>query len=388
MIDFNSGHEQWFELSPVDAWFFRDGRPSNRGEDQSDLESEFPPNASTVVGAIRAALARTQGWNGCGSWATNPKLKSVLGDGFADLGQLSFVGPMLKQGDDILWPMAGHVVGRHVEPCVHDPQVRTCFEPLGLLEPSREPVICDAGHMRLPQWTTPAGSVAEDTSRNKLPEPASGVFVTTAGMSRILSGQRPEPSHCRCSTELFQHESRVGIQRDQDSRTTGQNAMYSPRYVRLTQGVSLVVGVRGLPDDWDLPSLVPFGAESRMAGIERLPTAPAFPTGQTVGEYRLAITATPARFSDRWWGAGPNDDATKLSPTLSGRIATVMLDRPQQIGGWNSIASCPLPLAPFVPPGTVWWIHSAQPATGGCLRLGESIAYGYGLAFISSHQTI
>ncbi len=388
MIDFNLGQERWFELTPVDAWFFRDGRPSNWGEDQSDLESQFPPNASTVVGAIRAALARSQGWDGHGSWATDAKLKAVLGDGFDDLGQLSSVGPLLKHGSDILWPMPRHVVGRHVEACVEDGRVQTRFNPLGLLEPSREPVICDAGHVRLPQWTNPLGSATEDKSCNKLPEPPSGVFVTTAGMSRILSGQRPEPKDCRCSTELFQHESRVGIRRDDDSRTTGQNAMYSPRYVRLRKGVSVLVGVRGLPDAWAPPSLVPFGGESRMARIDRLHTPPDFPMGQTVGEYRLAITATPTRFSDPWWGPGPNNDARKLSPTLSGRIITVMLDRPQQIGGWNTIAGCPLPLCPFVAPGTVWWIESTHPATGGCLQLGESIGYGYGLAFISSHQTI
>ena len=57
-------------LTPIDAWFFRDGRPYNQGESgQTDVRSLFPPFAPTVVGTLRAALAVGQGWNGRESWA-------------------------------------------------------------------------------------------------------------------------------------------------------------------------------------------------------------------------------------------------------------------------------------------------------------------------------
>ncbi|MEX2381429.1 MAG: type III-B CRISPR module-associated Cmr3 family protein, partial [Opitutales bacterium] len=46
-------------LIPQDAWFFRDGRPYTKEEnDQSDVESLFPPVPSTLSGALRVALAR------------------------------------------------------------------------------------------------------------------------------------------------------------------------------------------------------------------------------------------------------------------------------------------------------------------------------------------
>jgi CRISPR-associated protein Cmr3 len=379
---------RWLKLEPVDAWFFRDGRPSNRGEDQSDLESEFPPNAATVVGALRAALAREHGWNGRGSWAGDANLKSILGDGFDDLGQLSFLGPLLMEGEEILWPMPRHIVGHTVE--VHDDggNLGYGFQPTGMLEPSPEPVLCDAGHMRLPKRKEPEAIAGEAASDTKRPEPLSGAFVTTAGMSKILSGQRPDIADCRRPDQLFNLESRVGIQREDATRTTGQNAMYSPRYVRVKSGISLAVGISGLPDDWGLPPLVPLGGESRMASVERVEQTPAFPSGETAGDYHLAISVTPAHFSDAWWGAGPNDNAAKLSQALSRRIATVMLDRPQRIGGWNSVDACPLPLRPFVPPGTVWWIESSETGNSRQLQVGQSIAYGYGLTLISGHNRI
>jgi CRISPR-associated protein Cmr3 len=59
----------YYTLTPQDAWFFRDGRPYNHGEsNQADVESLFPPPARTLTGAVRAALARANGWNGSGRW--------------------------------------------------------------------------------------------------------------------------------------------------------------------------------------------------------------------------------------------------------------------------------------------------------------------------------
>jgi len=205
----------WLKLEPVDAWFFRDGRPSNRGEDQSDLESEFPPNSATVVGAIRAALARQQGWNGRGSW--DARLHTVLGDGFDNLGTLSFLGPLLMQGNELLFPMPQHVVGHSVD---------GRFQPVGLLVPSKHRISTDCGEIQLPtlpdDWRDQLVHGLSDVQRNRPPEPASDLFVTSTGMSRILGGELPAVDDCRRSSDLFAYESRVGIRRDAATRTTGQ----------------------------------------------------------------------------------------------------------------------------------------------------------------------
>ena len=39
-----------YKLTPVDTWFFRDGRPYNRGESNlADIKSLFPPFAMKAV---------------------------------------------------------------------------------------------------------------------------------------------------------------------------------------------------------------------------------------------------------------------------------------------------------------------------------------------------
>jgi len=82
---------KYLKLTPLDFWFFRDGRPFHQGEASADIESIFPPSAFTVVGAIRAYLARKMGWRD-GKW--NNEIAKVLGDG-SYLGPLRFSGPFL-----------------------------------------------------------------------------------------------------------------------------------------------------------------------------------------------------------------------------------------------------------------------------------------------------
>ena len=378
MIDVDDTKYTWLKIEPVDAWFFRDGRPSNRGEDQSDLESEFPPNASTVVGALRAALARSQGWDGRGSWRDQLTANDndVLGDGFDDLGQLFFLGPLMMQKDELLWPMPRHVAGHMID---------DRFQPTVQLAPSREPIVTDMGRVHLPtlpdDWKEQQSRVAglNDQQQNRPPEPHANQWVTTSGMSKILSGQVPDRDNCIGSKDLFEHESRIGIHRDEDSPS-----MYSPRYVRLKQGVALAMAVRGLPEGWSVPTLLPLGGESRLAGVETLKQNPTFPALSKSADRSVVISVTPARFEDRWWGAGPADDSARLSPELPGSIVTAALERPLRIGGWDSVKGQPRPLVPFTPPGSVWWINSETQSASGLLQLGDTLQkrYGNGLAFV------
>lgn len=368
----------WFRIEPIDAWFFRDGRPSNRGEDQSDLESEFPPNAATIVGAIRAALARERGWNGDRRTPWNDALKPVLGDGFDNLGSLSFLGPLLMKGRELLYPMPRHVVGHRVDG-------RFC--PITLLVPSREPVATDCGDIRLPtlpeDWRDLLGKHSDlsDDQRRKPPEPASNLFVTNTGMTKILNGQAPSAEDCRERKELFAHEGRIGIRRDDLTRTTGQGDMYSPRYVRLMPEVALVMAVSGVPSDWKMPSLMPLGGESRMAGVEQLAMAPTLPETERSSGTATVVSVTPSHFTGSWFGAGPGELASQLTPELSGRIVAVALDRPQRIGGWD-FTHGPQSLLPFVAAGTVWWIENVL-AGNGLIQIGDALhtSYGHGLTF-------
>jgi CRISPR-associated protein Cmr3 len=379
-----SAATRWFELDPVDAWFFRDARPSNRGEDQSDLESIFPPHPTTVVGALRAALAREQGWPGHGDWPA--EIKKVLGDGFENLGKLRFTGPFLIHCGELLFPMPSHVLG----PTGEDDEGKT-FTPTGWLQP--EPVHCDLSAHDAPAHL-PVLPRYHGKPESKPPVPAEGFFVTITGLQRILAGELPDKDHCVHRKALFRHESRVGIAFDRerpDSRVTGEGEIYSPRYVRLKQDVSLIVGVDGLPADWKVPSLLPLGGESRLAGSREItndpPSLPQATLDADESTRSVLILLTPARFDGdnddpaSWIGAGPGNPASQLHSDLAGNVLTAAIDRPMRIGGWD-FKDGPRPLEPFVPAGSVWWLDG--PTTDNAPRLGTApyTDYGYGHALL------
>ncbi len=369
----NKDSTRWYQLEPVDAWYFRDGRPSNHGEDQSDLESQFPPNASTVVGACRAALARENGWDGKSNWDST--LKAVLGDGYENLGQLSFTGPLLMKGQELLLPLPAHVLGRMNE------DFGMQFEPCDWLEPSEDLITCDMGDIQLPSRM----GLSQTKIGEKEPSSAESFFVNTSGMTKILNGDLPSASECFHRSQLFCLEPRVGIERNAETRSNKEGAIYSPSYIRLEDGVSLAIGVKGLPDDWDLPAYFPLGGESRLAACESI-EPPAFPSQQTDEENSILLLVTPGCFtSGNWWGAGPEEGAGKLASNLVGKVATAIFDRPLGIGGWNSLKGQPLPMRPFVKPGAVWWIqgnNTIVDSPNSILKIGECTDHGYGLVFL------
>lgn len=376
----DSEETRWYSLRPVDAWFFRDGHQSNRDEDQSDLQSLFPPHSQTVVGAIRAAIAREMGWPGHGDWERN--IKAVLGDGFHDLGRFRFVGPLLAIKDSPLFPLPMHVCGRKL-PGEEYPQ----FEAKDWLLPSSNPICCDANPDKGIHLPVLAGT--SDIEKGEKPFAHSDEFlITIDGMSKVLQGQLPAKDDCIHRDRLYAYEARVGIQRDPETRTTGEHAMYSPHYIRLHHDVSLLMGVVG-PSDIALPAVFPLGGESRMATCAPVERTVQLPESVDGGD--VICLVTPSYFdagsdaaATHWYGAGPSDAAGQLHHDLSGTVRSVCLDRPTWIGGFDSRAGSkgPLPLRPHTSPGTVWWLNDGVPASNQIQFLGSNTAYGYGMAFV------
>jgi len=128
-----SSSVRWFQLSPVDAWFFRNGRPFNRGENSGAGETLFPPTSSTVIGALRATLARQLGWTGKGPW--KQEQIEVLGDR-QDLGGLQFLGPFpTRRSSDEVQPwfrVPNHILGTSKRSTIDGAP----FEPGAWLKPS------------------------------------------------------------------------------------------------------------------------------------------------------------------------------------------------------------------------------------------------------------
>lgn len=350
-----------FALTPIDAWFFRDGCPYDEKEaNQTNVVSVFPPPARTLSGSLRAALARANGWSRRGSWPD--ALNRTFGSGPDELGALQFTGPFLISNNEALWPLPRHVLGR----------VRETWSPCGFLRPADTKTWCDAGDINLPVVSLLAGE-----KRDGL-KPAETAWVTTKGLTLLLAGGLPKAGAIVDAKNLWAHEPRVGLHRDEHALTTGEGALYSPSYVRLHRGVALGVGVAGVPQGMaGVPGIFPLGGESRLAGCdawngEALPARVPRERFSTDAAGRVAFTVvllTPGRFT---------------SPDLPGsEIISACVGKPQFIGGWDSLKREPLPLEPFAPAGSVWFCTVAQAdfdAIYAChgQQLGPHAAHGFG----------
>ncbi len=325
-----------YALTPLDAWFFRAGRPYNEREaNQADVASVFPPPARTLSGALRAALARANGWTGRGSWPD--PLNRAFGSGPEELGALQFTGPFLILNGEALWPLPRHVIGG----------VNERWEPCAFLRPADAATACDVGNIRLPEVLPPCEEL----------KTAETAWVTAAGLGALLAGELPGAHSIVQAKELWVHEARIGLHRDEKTFITDEGALYSPSYVRLRRGVALGVGVGGVPEGMaNVSDIFPLGGESRLARCEewgRSPV-PAMPSRERFTldtESRVAfiiVLLTPGRFI-----AG--------KPILPGaEIISACVGKPQFTGGWDSLKRVPLPLEPFAPAGSVWFCTSTR----------------------------
>ncbi len=375
------------EFCPVDTWFFRDGAPFTAGATpQEDVASLFPPHPPTVTGAIRAALARSQGWSGYGRWSG--EICEVLGDGPDDLGMMSITGPFLLRDRQPLFRAPRHLLGT-----IDADGADGNWCPKALLHPGK-PVVCDLGEVRLPE-------LAPSRDAEERLEPSDDQWLTADGMNEVLKGKIPDKSQVVSSRYLWSAEIRIGLERDARTRTAAQGKLYSTRHVRPRANVSIGVCIDGLPEGWNLPAglpggqMVPLGGESRLSECRPWHNEHAtLGLESPIGEIRrsgkaVVIALTPLDIDhDIHVGKRPLDESlSRQSPSGRGgaSVVSACTDRPQRIGGWDSLQRRPRPLRSVLAPGSVLFCEiEPEWASNKLKRTGRRTEWGFGLTVLGA----
>ena len=357
------------QLLPVDTWFFRDGTPFTMGSaPQENVGSLFPPHPYTVAGALRAALALSRGWSGHGRWSR--EICDVLGDGPENLGALSLDGPFLLRDGEPLFRVPRHLLGS-TDGARWNPSV--------FLRPG-EPVTCDLGDVRLPE---PTRSIDEAEK----PKAGERCWLTRDGINAVLHGCLPRNDDVISSRLLWSDELRIGLERDRDTRSAEDGMLYSTRHVRPHRGVSLGVRITGLPHGWKPPfdRLLSLGGENRLAECREWKADMVFDAALT--EIKAARKVTVVALSPVDLEQEVYLGRTPLNALGNVRVVSACLDRPQRIGGWNSLVCSPLPMRSVLPPGSVLFceipdserFETAVAGGEGLARIGRRREWGFGL---------
>jgi CRISPR-associated protein Cmr3 len=356
-------------IESLDTLFFRDGRPFNQGEGGNiEANSSFPPLPQTMVGALKAALAYSQGWQG-GRTRFSDALDVALNH-----IDLRFFGPYVVFNNEVLFPAPASLL------LERDEQRRDLR--LVRLAPTHT-VNTDLGQLRLASPTQ-----AKQHEFNTYLE-LEGYWLSQAGMEVFLRGETPTLETLEHSKNLWSDENRIGIQRT--NRITLDGALYQVRHTRPVEGLGLLVGIEGLKEAWSPRAFSHVGGESRLASftanaLNAKPRAPSLHSHNDTVFYTVTL-ATPLPMQDLVW----KQCGGALHPKLPGVVVGACVGKAIWSGGWDSQRNQALELQPTLPAGSAWFIKAPVDAQTQILEqhfqcLGDMAHLGYGQVLIGTWE--
>lgn len=336
----------------TDTLFFRESRPM---EAQGELQSVFPPPVRTLAGAVRTLIGNHMGvdWNKFSDKPADPtcqNLRKIIGFN-EDLGALSFQGAWLMHKDARLFPTPLHLMQK---------DKADVFTALRL---DKETAYCDLGKkVRLAKL--------EDKDRGA--KALENTWLSQAAMQTVLNGELPKFADLKKEKDLFERESRLGIARNNQTRTVYEGALYQTSHIRPDRSVSIALDVNGLPEDFPKQSLLRLGAEGRSASVELTQSklqALEIPKGIT-SKFALYLL-TPLQRGDTpkdeplpsfkkpksegectYWEGEINGVPLKLYGAITGKM--------QREGGWDMANHQPREVSNLTPAGSVFFCELVE----------------------------
>lgn len=385
--------KRW-KIEPLDTLFFRGGQPFNAGESVY-VESLFPPSPETAMGLVRTSILYRHA-NDLASYAAGTDGATRLAgvDLFVEIGnpkrggagKLNLQGPFPVRDDTLLFPFPLDMA-------------RT-YSGLAFLRPGK-PRVCDLGKVRLP---VAVGEGLKVLAR---------VWVSAGGMEKLLAESLPReedliyeevPEGFLCKNvqsakrreraALYITEPRVGIARDNNTKTAKEGHLYAIAPLRLLDGVKFILGVGGI--DIRLhpaaKQVVRFGGEGKLVqitcdGLWSLPRCPSPPPENRDRTRFRVVLATPGRFQG-WFPHGFQkadvDGETRWTGRLNDlpcEIVSACAGKAIRLGGWDLVKNESKALESCVPAGSVYFCETDAPWDD-VLRLhGQSVGTGSEIGF-------
>ena len=372
-------------LTAYDTWFFRESRPHD-AVGASELSSLFPPPIRTLAGALRTLIGDQLeiNWQTLQS-ATQPDFNfiSELGDA-KGLGELCLNGPWINVDEQRLYPAPLYLMQKGNE--------------LKRLAPGSV-VRCDLGAVRLP--ALPDGSQGFKNLEQR--------WITGHGMRQCLEGHVPSDT-IYSSDDLFSHEARLGIARDNATRSVEEGKLYQTQHLRLKEDVSVGLLLKNLStvakDILTQPNtLLRLGGEGRMAALEAKHQAQALPFVNTnsnakVEGFLLHFLST-ADFEGKMFPRGFKKTTFEGVTVWEGvindigvRIVSAVVGKVHREGGWDMQKHQPSPVKSYIPSGSAWFCRAIDAELtwetlntqlhGQCI--GVDSAYGRGQLLLGTWQ--
>ena len=359
-------------FNATDTLFFRESRPM---ESMGELQSVFPPPVRTLAGAIRTLIGENLNinWREFNVQKKQHFAYAHIGYG-DDLNNLRFQGAWLALDGQRLYPTPLLLMQKdHV-------LYRLTLENSGTW--------CDLGKkVRLPKLPN------DEANGSK---PMENTWLTADGLSAVLRGGKPDPTHIKTAADLFERESRLGIARDNSTRTVEKGLLYQTQHIRPHQGLSVELDATGLPETMPNGAISRLGGEGRTASVEAkrtnspLPKAPDI-SKNTQGLLLYLLTPLNMPQASHLGFSRKEPDTDKEQTVWTGTINGIELElhgavtgKALREGGWDMANHQPRAVTSLIPAGSVFFCSAKNGDTQAAIKalhntqIGELSAYGYG----------
>lgn len=351
-------------IEPSDVLLFRDGRPFSAGEGHR-ARSLFPPTPNTVQGVIRSKVLADrcgryeqykQGCNNCPeqNGCTIPdEIGRPQQNGQGNYGAMNLRGVLIakhhKSQLTPYFPIPSDVVQ------VKDKDNPQASPKLAYLRPLQQQLLGqnDLSHTLLPLWA----------SETKPVEAVNG-YWTQEQIHQYLLGEQPK--QFIASSQLYEKESRFGIEIDNSIQTVKEGLLYQTEFVRCLENIGLYVeidGIRQLSSEPDPEQgLIAIGGENRAASYKKLLDMERDQFKEQLRDrlkqstgFKLVL-ATPTLFSKGWLPEWINQQTLEGEHNgIKVKLIAAALGRYQMIGGWDVAYNRPKPSRRAVAAGSVYY---------------------------------
>ena len=376
-------------FTPIDSWFFKESR-SMDGSGSNILSSLFPPPVKTLMGALRSQIGEKYHKDNMTTWQQfgkhckdTFKLEKIIGYG-NEYANLQAQGAWLYLGDEnkkqLHFPAPSNLLKQEND--------TYAFFEIG------SPVVSDLGKVKFAKL---------DYEQKQAP--LNNHYISRDGFNLVLEGKIPEQTVDQ--EDIITNEQRLGIARDNTSRSTQQGKLYQTQHLRIKQGWSVYLGLTGVDKDYatDKDRLIRMGGEARMASLTEidkpdLPQPPVIqPSDNTQGLVIYLLTPLPDYRQSNETPPLPNN-TFKVNDSgeyhvWKGQIAqiditieTAIAGKLYRLGGWDMAEHKPQAVKSYIPAGSCWYIKTSHKAEeinqlinklhGSYLTTGNDRALGYG----------
>lgn len=364
-------------IEPFDVLLFRDGRPFSAGEGHR-ARSIFPPTPNTMQGVIRSQVLAAR----CGRYQqyrdrchncaekdectipTEIGLPANLKTGEkGDFGNMQIKGPLIAH-------------------CDRDNRQLTCYFPTPTdLVRIKEKENSDKLQLKLLQ---PLANPLPGNN-NRFSQELLSLWTTTTKPVEAVSGYLQQeqlqqyllekcPQDFTKSNQLYEKESRFGIEVDYAKQTVQESKLYQTEFIRCLPQVGLYLEIEGIKQLRENPEkisgLIAIGGENKVASYQQVNYQIYENNFLTKLKQSLAKTnqfklylATPTIFQQGWLPQWINKDTLKGKyKGIQVHLKAAAISRYQTIGGWDVAHNRPKPTLRAVGAGSVYYfITDANP---------------------------